>query len=180
MGKIIKNPVIFLERFLSKKNLLNKRKINDREIKMNTIQPLDIELVKELWSKTYNKEGKPDWSHIFPYYAENIHFQDSIQSIHGIQEFTKMCDRLTKRCKQLNMDIYNISQNENIILFEWKMQMIFRRSPSTPIYGATCLTLNENGIIIKQRDYYDLWGDIFNGIPGFKKLYRIFMRKFFG
>ncbi len=147
---------------------------------MNTIQPLDIELVKELWSKTYNKEGKPDWSHIFPYYAENIHFQDSIQSIHGIEEFTKMCDRLTKRCKQLNMDIYNISQNENIILFEWKMQMIFRRSPNTPIYGATCLTLNENGIIIKQRDYYDLWGDIFNGIPGFKKLYRIFMRKFFG
>lgn len=99
---------------------------------MNTIQPLDIELVKELWSKTYNKEGKPDWSHIFPYYAENIHFQDSIQSIHGIQEFTKMCDRLTKRCKQLNMDIYNISQNENIILFEWKMQMIFRRSPAHP------------------------------------------------
>jgi len=24
--------------------------------------------IRELWSKTYNTEGKPDWSHILPYY----------------------------------------------------------------------------------------------------------------
>jgi hypothetical protein len=40
--------------------------------------------------------------------------------------------------------------------------------------------LNEEGKIIAQRDYYDLWGDIYNGIPGWRRLYRWFMRKFFG
>jgi hypothetical protein len=35
-------------------------------------------------------------------------------------------------------------------------------------------------MIIEQRDYYDLWGDIFNGIPRFGKLYRKFMFKHFG
>lgn len=33
---------------------------------------LTLEIVKDLWSKTYNTEGKPDWSHILPYYDNDI------------------------------------------------------------------------------------------------------------
>lgn len=46
--------------------------------------PLNAERVRELWSRTYNREGKPDWSHILPYYHEDIVFQDSIQRLEGI------------------------------------------------------------------------------------------------
>ena len=144
------------------------------------LPPLNVERVLDLWSRTYNKEGKPDWSHIFPYYHETIIFQDTIQRIDGIDDFTEMCNRLTKRCEQLNMDIHSIVMNDNVIFFEWTMVMIFRKFPSTPMYGCSKLTLNEEGIIVEQRDYYDLWGDIFNGIPRFKKIYRRFMRKYFG
>ena len=58
--------------------------------------------------------------------------------------------------------------------------MVFRKSPSTPMYGATRLTLHEDGRIIAQRDYFDLWGAILDGIPLLKKRYRRFMRKVFG
>jgi hypothetical protein len=58
--------------------------------------------------------------------------------------------------------------------------MNFRKFPSTPIYGCTKLTLHEDGRIAEQRDYFDLWGDIFNGIPYFHRAYRRFMRKKFG
>lgn len=136
--------------------------------------------VLELWSKTYNTSGKPDWSHIFPYYHPDIVFQDSIQKVVGIAEFEALCNRLTKRCKSLQMDISSIAQNSNVIIMDWTMTMSFRKSPSTPIYGCTKLTFHEDGRIIEQRDYYDLWGDIFNGIPGFRKLYRRFMHRFFG
>ena len=68
---------------------------------------LTKELVLELWSKTYNTEGKPDWSHILPYYDKNIYFRDSIQEIRGIEEFTAMTERLTKRSKDLKMKIVN-------------------------------------------------------------------------
>ena len=141
---------------------------------LNTISVL------ELWSKTYNTNGKPDWSHIFPYYHPDIIFQDSIQRIEGKENFEAMCNRLTKRCKELRMDIDAIVQDSNVIIMDWKMTMSFRKSPSTPIFGSTKLTLHEDGRIIEQRDYYDLWGDIFNGIPGFGKAYRKFMHKFFG
>jgi hypothetical protein len=63
---------------------------------------------------------------------------------------------------------------------DWTMTMVFRRSPSTPIYGTTKLTLHPDGRIAEQRDYYDLWGDIVNGIPYLKGAYRKFMRRFFG
>ena len=63
----------------------------------------NIDTVKELWSKTYNTEGKPDWSHILPYYDNNILFKDTIQEIRGKEEFTAMTQRLTERSKDLKM-----------------------------------------------------------------------------
>ena len=141
---------------------------------------LNEENVLMLWSKTYNTDGKPDWSHIFPYYHEDIVFQDSIQRIDGIEAFKALCNRLTDRCQELKMDISFISQKDNVIIFDWTMTMMFKKFPSTPIFGCTKLTLHEDGRIIGQRDYYDLWGDIFNGIPWFKRPYRRFMKKKFG
>ena len=48
------------------------------------------------------------------------------------------------------------------------------------MYGASRLTLNEAGKISFQRDYYDLWGDIFDNISRFNKIYRKFMHRKFG
>ena len=142
--------------------------------------PLTAALVRELWSKTYNYEGKPDWSHILPYYHQDVVFQDSIQRIEGIEAFTALCSRLTQRCKQLHMDIISMMASEHEIFFDWKMTMMFRRWPSAPIHGSTKLTLGDDGRIIRQRDYYDLWGDIFNGIPYFRPLYRRLLHRYFG
>ncbi len=146
----------------------------------NKLQPLNVELVKKLWSQTYNTEGKPDWSHIIPYYHENIVFQDSIQKIEGKKEFEEMCYRLTDRCQQLNMEIVTISRTGNKIIFDWIMTMMFKKYPSTPLYGASKLTLNDEGMIMEQRDYYDMWGDIFNNIPHWNKMYRRFVKRKFG
>jgi len=146
----------------------------------NLLEPLTKERFLQLWTQTYNKTGKPDWSHIFPYYHDDIIFQDTIQHIEGKGLFVAMCNRLTDRCERLEMDISSVSLNENTIFMDWKMTMIFRKTPSTPIFGCSKLTLGDDGRIIEQRDYYDLWGDIFQNVPVMKKLYPKFMRKVFG
>ena len=139
-----------------------------------------IDTVKDLWSKTYNTEGKPDWSHILPYYDNNIYFRDSIQKIRGIEEFTAMTRRLTKRSKDLKMNIVSAVMDENIVFIEWEMTISFKKNPRSVLYGSSRLTLNSEGKIAEQRDYYDLWGDIFDNIPGFGKIYRKFMKRKFG
>jgi limonene-1,2-epoxide hydrolase len=141
---------------------------------------LTKDLVLDLWSKTYNTEGKPDWSHILPYYDENIYFRDTIQEIRGIEAFRAMTERLTKRSKDLKMKIVNALMEENKIFLEWEMTLSFKKYPSSVLYGSSRLTLNEEGKIIEQRDYYDLWGDIFDNIPRFGKAYRKFIIRKFG
>ncbi len=141
---------------------------------------LNEQSVRHLWSKTYNTNGKPDWSHIFLYYHDDIVFQDTIQRIEGKQDFIALCERLTNRCKELKMELGTIFVKDNEFMFDWTMTMMFNKFPSTPIYGSTKLILHADGRIISQRDYYDLWGDIFNGIPWFKKPYRKFLHKKFG
>lgn len=143
-------------------------------------EKLTPKTIHELWSKTYNTKGKPDWSHIFPYYHDDIGFQDSIQRIEGIDNFKAMCNRLTDRCEQLNMDVTSVVVEGNIAFLQWTMTMMFKKFPSTPVYGCSKLTFAEDDRIIHQRDYFDLWGDIFNSIPRFKPMYRKFLRKRFG
>ena len=141
---------------------------------------LDAESIKELWSKTYNTQGKPDWSHILPFYDETIYFRDSIQELRGIEEFVAMTRRLTDRSKDLSMNIVRTAQQDRDIFIEWEMTIKFKKNPSSVLYGTSRVTLNEEGKIIEQRDYYDLWGDIFDNIPRFGKAYRRFMKKRFG
>ncbi|HAL73972.1 MAG TPA: limonene-1,2-epoxide hydrolase, partial [Clostridiales bacterium] len=123
-------------------------------------QPIQLteDRIRELWSRTYNTDGKPDWSHLFPYYHPNIIFQDSIQRIEGFDDFQAICNRLTDRCKSLRMDIINLVKRDNIVMMDWVMTMSFKKFPDTPMYGATRLIFHEDGRIIEQRDYYDLWG----------------------
>ena len=144
------------------------------------VEKLTPDKIRELWGKTYNSDGKPDWSHIFPYYHENIIFQDSIQKIEGKEEFLEMCNRLTDRCEQLTMEITSLVTDVDVVFMEWTMVMVFKKTPSTPMYGCTKLMFGDDNRITHQRDYYDLWGDIFNGIPKFKPVYRKFMHKYFG
>ena len=71
-------------------------------------------------------------------------------------------------------------EDGNIIFVEWEMTISFKKRPSTIMYGASRLTLDEAGKIAFQKDYYDLWGDIFDNIPRFNKMYRKFMHRKFG
>ena len=141
---------------------------------------INRDTIIDLWSKTYNTEGRPDWSHILPYYDDHIYFRDSIQEVHGINDFKAMTERLTERSKDLKMHIASAVQQENIIFIEWEMTISYKKNPSSVLYGASRVTINEAGKISEQRDYYDLWGDIFDNIPRFGKAYRKFMKKKFG
>jgi limonene-1,2-epoxide hydrolase len=154
---------------------------NEQELYKNIfMEPLTVERMRELWPLTYNRDGKPDWSHLFPYYHEDIIFEDSIQRLEGKVEFMAMCNRLADRCEQLSMDILSIVMDSRNVFFQWKMVMSFKRFPPTPLYGCTKLTIGEDNRIIYQRDYFDIWGTIINGIPPLRNAYWKFMHRYFG
>ena len=139
-----------------------------------------LEQYLSLLTDIHSSEGTSRWDHIIPYYDEEIYFRDTVQEIRGLDHFVAMTQRLSKRSKNLEMVIKNSSMQNNVIFVEWEMTISYKKNPSSVLYGSSRLTLTEDGKIIEQRDYYDLWGDIFDNIPRFGKAYRKFMRRKFG
>jgi hypothetical protein len=78
------------------------------------------------------------------------------------------------------MKVVRAGMQERNIFMEWEMTISYKKNPRSVVYGASRLTLDEDGKIKEQRDYYDLWGDIFDNIPLFARVYRKFMRRKFG
>jgi limonene-1,2-epoxide hydrolase len=139
----------------------------------------DLPHFLSLWRSIYGSAGKPSWEHILPYYDKNIFFKDTIQEIRGIRKFTTMTRRLAKRSKNLEFLIHNSVMEGNLIFIEWEMVISYKSYPTSSVFGTSRILLRD-GKVLEQRDYYDLWGDIFDNIPFFGKAYRVFVRNRFG
>ena len=135
------------------------------------LQALTEATIRDVWTRTYNVDGKPDWGYIYPYYHPDIVFSDPIQRHEGIDAFKGMCEKLAGRCKQLHFDIEDLVVGERHFFMQWTMTLEFRRAPMTPMHGCSKFTLSDDGRIIGQRDYYDMWGDVFAGVPGMRGFY---------
>lgn len=132
-----------------------------------------------LWQDIYNKDGRPCWDGILPYYHQDIVFKDSVQEIRGKTAFVAMTRRLARRSRQLRFIVHRAMLEGSCIFIEWEMVIAYKLYPSSSVYGASRLLLSD-GLVVEQRDYYDLWGDIFDNIPLAERLYRRFMRRSFG
>ncbi|MDD3457031.1 limonene-1,2-epoxide hydrolase [Sphaerochaeta sp.] len=98
------------------------------------------EQLKDLWTNIYNTEGKPDWSHILPYYDQAIYFCDSVQKINGIDDFKAMTERLIARSNNLKMDVKNTASNGNVLFMEREMSLSFKKYPNSSVFGCSRVT----------------------------------------
>ncbi len=146
---------------------------------MDEFKIRDLPHFLSLWQDIYASAGKPAWNHILAYYDRDILFRDSVQELRGIKDFTAMTRRLAKRSGKLEFLIRHGVMEGDLIFIEWEMRISYKRLPASSVFGASRILLRE-GKIVEQRDYYDLWGDIFDNIPLLGKAYRLFMRKAFG
>ncbi len=139
---------------------------------------LSLQLAREIFAQYRDDAGQLCMAHMYPYYHDDIHFKDSVQTIVGMQDFVAMGDRLLRRCaKGYKMEVHNAAQDGNIIFLHWTMTMRYAGTSEAAIDGTTILTLDDEGLVVDQRDHYDLWGDTFAVIPGVNKIYGWFMQK---
>ncbi|MFP4365394.1 MAG: nuclear transport factor 2 family protein [Spirochaetia bacterium] len=146
---------------------------------MSEYRITSLEQFLSLWKDIYTAEGTPSWDRMLPYYAQDIHFKDSVQEIRGKKKFTAMTQRLAKRSKSLEFLIHNAVMEGDLVFVEWEMVISYKRYPKSSVYGASRILLRD-GKVAEQRDYYDLWGDIFDNIIFLSSGYRRFMRRLFG
>ena len=141
---------------------------------------LDPDAVRELWSRTYNTHGKPDWSHLFPHYHDDVVFQDSIQRVEGREAFEALCLRLAKRCRELRMHIVDVSQTGKVIFLDGDDADV----PALPQLDPLWLYQADRGRRRPDQTPARLLRPVgatsSTTIPRFAKVYRRFMRRRFG
>ena len=73
---------------------------------------------------------------------------------------------LTKRSEDPKINIFSAVMEDNLIYIEREMT-ISRKNPGSVLYGSSRLTLNGEGKITEQRDYYDCGARLGKAYRGF-------------
>lgn len=139
-------------------------------------EALTLDKAKQLFSPQSFREGS-DLSLIKTYYHEDVRFRDPIQEVLGRDAFVEMTERFLKRAKDLEVELHSAAQGGSTIFLAWTMKLRFGAAPKLTLEGTTRLQLDSQGKVIEHRDYFDLWGDTLDAVPGVSKVYRAIMKK---
>ena len=136
------------------------------------MEALTPERFRELWSRTYNQEGKPDWSHIFPYYHPKMFLRTAFKELKAWKNSKRCVRGSPNAANNFNMEIISVAMNPGEIFFQWKMEMKFNKYPPTPVYGCSKLTMERitgsftSGIISTCGEIFSMASPISAGLTG--------------
>ncbi len=136
--------------------------------------PLTLDKARQLFSfRGKSKVGEGvDMQLVRTHYHPQVHFKDAIQELDGKEAVIEMLQRFPQRCDDLRCTVEMAIQQDNVIVIEWLMTMRVAPLPEMTNHGVTKLTLDENGMVIRHRDFFDLWGDMIDAFPRAARLYR--------
>eukprot|EP01038_Epipyxis_sp_PR26KG_P014416 gene14416-19347_t len=100
------------------------------------------------------------------YYSKNVQFLDPLNNLDGIDKYQSNIDMLGGRTtigsilfKDASISLHNIEiLSKNQLQTRWTLQVTFKFLPWQPrpkFTGISVYTINDEGIIIKQEDFWD-------------------------
>ncbi|MCS7030325.1 MAG: DUF2358 domain-containing protein [Gloeomargarita sp. SKYG116] len=90
-------------------------------------------------------------------YAEDIVFADPMMRVRGRQNFQGMIHFLATWFRDIRLDLHEMRQDGPVIHTRWTMSWIapLPWRPRVTVTGRSELTLNAQGLIQQQIDYWD-------------------------
>ncbi len=106
---------------------------------------------------------KQDYQHFpehqtFEIYAKDVYFKDPLNEFRGVERYQKMISFLGTFFQDVNLELHDITRNENIIKTEWTLKMTppLPWKPRLAIPGWSELNLNSQELIISHIDYWHI------------------------
>ena len=137
---------------------------------------MNSERLKALFSKPYGQPA-PTESQWRELYDENVHFQDPTQERQGIQAYIKAQDDLMKRCEDVYLIPGAIAIVERTAFVEWEMGLKIKGIEFISA-GTSRLIMNDQGMVIDHRDYFDFIAPTFGPVPVIGGFVRWLYKKF--
>lgn len=126
--------------------------------------------VAELLS-AFHTFGPKDLDTIDALYAPHLRFVDPIQEIRGLEEFHRMNERLLQRSSYVRFDNLEVVGDEPYFMISWHMEMRLNIGLKITMDGVSAFR-TEGGLIVDQRDYWDLLSSFAGALPGVGPVYR--------
>ena len=94
----------------------------------------------------------------FDIYAENVYFKDPLNEFQGIKKYQKMITFLSKFFGNIQMEVHNITQEDQMIKTEWTLNMTspLPWKPRISIPGWSQLEISPDNLIISHIDYWHI------------------------
>ena len=133
------------------------------------------EQLKEVLERI-NPEHPEVFDELFAFYHPKMTFKDPTQALDGLDAFASMNLKALEKSDEYRMEVHDHSQSGEVIQVTWTLDYRPKKGPLLTFEGATVLRL-EDGLIISQRDYWDLLSSVMNAIPIAGTLYRTLIAK---
>ena len=108
---------------------------------------------------------------VFELYAADASFEDPIQKVRGRKAIVGMYRDLVKIFPDLSATLRREVRADHAHVAEWDMTFKSKYWPKAiTLSGTTWLELDNKGMILAHRDYWDLWQFVRRAVPVPEKL----------
>ena len=118
-----------------------------------------------------NRDGEAALPALEELYHEEVQFQDPIQQAHGKAAVLEASRRLFRRAKSLTFNPKTTVEQDDDLFVVWTMTFEPKVGPTMVFEGVTHAT-HRQGMIVYQRDYWDLLSSAADAVPAVGLAYR--------
>jgi hypothetical protein len=122
-------------------------------------------------------DGTSVLEHVDSIYAPSVKYVDPIQSLGDRAQVRRSFERMFARYRVHVSDITMIG-DERRIMGTWIMALEPKLGPTMRIHGAAAFVV-EDGLVVRQDDYWDLLGTAMATIPRLEPVYMWIVGKLF-
>lgn len=118
----------------------------------------------------FEGEGEAAIARLATLYDSDVVFRDPLQTLRGRDAFVAMNRRILRRARRLSFDVASAVGADGSIFLAWTMLYQPRLGPTVVFEGATHARTRA-GLIVEQRDYWDLLSSFAHSVPIVRGVY---------
>jgi ketosteroid isomerase-like protein len=119
---------------------------------------------------SFDRDAEGALARLVDLYDRDVVFRDPLQTLTGREAVVAMNRRVIARARQLSFDVSDSLGRGDTFFLAWTMKYAPRRGPTFAFEGASHARVR-GGVIVEQRDYWDLLSSLAERIPVVRGLY---------
>lgn len=140
---------------------------------MNPMNPMTDQVFAERLRDVYlsfNGDGERALAELAELYDRDVVFRDPLQTLNGREAFVAMNRRVMTRARRLSFNVKDAFGRGDSLFLAWTMTYEPHRGPTIVFEGATHARVR-GGVIVEQRDYWDMLSSVAQSLPVVRNLY---------